>query len=102
MTSMTEHLARDRRRGILEHLAQADGYALPAGVLTELLREGRHNIYADLVQADLVLMAQHGLVVNEELPSVAGPQTWVTATAHGLDVARGRAHPTVAAKAPRI
>ena len=100
LATMEQELARDRRRGILEHLAVADGKCLPAGVLTELLSHGRHNIFRDVIESDCVLMAQHGLVTVEQMPSMAGPQKWVTSTGLGLDVAKGRSHPLVAEKLP--
>lgn len=100
MTSMAEEMARDRRRGILEHLALAEGHSLAAGVLTVLLDQSRKNIYRDMIEADITLLAQHGMVTVEDLPSAAGPQKWITATGLGLDVARGRRHPSVSDKLP--
>ncbi|MQT14401.1 hypothetical protein [Segnochrobactrum spirostomi] len=98
--TFTETLARDRRRLILEHLAAAPEHALGMDVLAVMVGESRQAAYRDLVYADIERLADHGLVRIEELPSAIGPQREVRATALGLDVAGGRAHPFVASKLP--
>jgi hypothetical protein len=98
--SIAEDLAKERRRLILEHLAAAEGNALPAGVLASVVAQAVHRAWRDVVDADITLMAQHVLVATEELPSPVGPQRWVTLTGLGLDVAKGRAHPLIAIKLP--
>lgn len=98
--SLDDTLAKDRRRLILECLAAADGLSLAAGVLETMVTDARKRAWRDVVQADIVLLAQHRLVSVEELPSAAGPQREVTLTGRGRDVAYGRAHPLIAARQP--
>ena len=98
--SLTETLAKDRRRLILEHLAAADGHALGAGVIATLVVDGRQATWRDQVLADVDYLTQLELVTQAEFPSALGPQKEVTLTGFGLDVARGRPHPAVAAKLP--
>lgn len=100
MTTMTETLARDRRRLILEHLAAADGHALGEGVVAALVVEGRQATWRDQVLADVNYLVQLGLITVAEYPSALGPQREATLTGLGLDVARGRPHPAVADKLP--
>lgn len=98
MTSLTETMAKDRRRAILEHLAMADAQALGVGVIAALMVDQRHGVYRDLVTADVDYLRQHGLVTIADYPSAAGPQMEARLTGLGADVAAGRPHPAVAAK----
>lgn len=98
--SIADELAKGRRRLILEHLAVAEGYGMGAGVLEAVVGEACHRAWRDVVQADIVMLKQHGLIAVEALPSEVGPQEWVSLTGLGLDVARGREHPLVATKLP--
>lgn len=99
--SLTEDLARDRRRLVLENLAAAPRYALGEAVLAPLVAGARSAVYRDQVAADIVYLTEMGLVTVTDLPSAAGPQREVTLTGLGLDVAGGRDHPAVAARLPR-
>lgn len=99
--SLSELMAKDRRLAILRFLAEADGYALNASVLTTAVAGLKHRAYRDTIEADLTLLDQHELVTLERLAMPSGQLLCATLTKLGLDVATGRPHPVVARPAPR-
>lgn len=99
MKNLTDVLAQDRRRIILQLLADDSDYSLNDTVLKQALAAVGHNNPRDLVHADLTWLETHGLVRVQQLAEGA---VWVARlTEAGQDVAGGQPHPGVARPAPR-
>ena len=99
MKNLTNVLAEDRRRVILQLLADDDDYSLNDTVLKQALASLGHNTPRDLVHADLTWLETHGLVRVQKL---GDGDVWVAKlTEAGQDVAGGQPHPGVARPAPR-
>lgn len=102
MSSLADTLARDRRLLILKLLSEVEGYTLSADMLTRAMKQMRHSVYDDAVAADLVMLAQHGLIQREETRHGAKTIVEATLTRLGLDVANGRPHPIVDQPSPKF
>jgi hypothetical protein len=87
MTPFSEILARRRRLDLLRLLSQAPGYSSSEAVLYQALSVGPTPASAAQVGADLLLLAEVGLVELETLVDMQMARI----TQHGLDVAAGRA-----------
>ena len=100
MSGFAAMLAEDRRLIILRSLADVPNYRLNEQVLQTGLNAFGHHAGRDLVRADILYLAEHGLVRVEKLPAPGG-ELWLAAlTAIGEDVANGRLHPGVARPRP--
>lgn len=99
--SLAESFAKDRRLVILRLLSEQDNYSLSAPLITSAATQLRHCVYPDIVEADIVLLDQHGLVKREELEVGGKKLTIATLTKLGRDVAGGRPHPMVARPSPK-
>ncbi|MFL9828997.1 hypothetical protein, partial [Rhodoplanes sp. SY1] len=85
----------------LRLLAAQPDYSLSASVLVKAARELRHAVFADVIEADLVRLEEHGLVTREVLAIDGAKLTMATLTRLGLDVSQGRQHPLVARPSPK-
>lgn len=99
--TLAEAFDRDRRLVILRLLAAQDGYSLSASMLVKAVRELRHHVYADVLEADLMLLDQHRLVTREVIEVGGSKLTMATLTKLGLDVSQGRPHPVVDRPSPK-
>lgn len=99
--TLAERMAADRRGAILRLLLAAEGFALNEDILAAELRRVRFGVPTrDDVRALLAWLERQGLVAVEHLadsPAADGALWIATATRAGRDVARGAAHPGVAA-----
>ncbi|MFC5423818.1 hypothetical protein ACFPOB_30305 [Bosea eneae] len=104
MSSLAEDFAKDRRLVILRLLSEAGGsnYSLSASMLTKAVSRMRHAVYDDTIAADIVMLAQHGLVRREEEPHNGKTLVFATLTKLGRDVAQGRPHPLVDQPSPKF
>lgn len=100
MNTMRDVLDKDRRLAILRFLSEADGYCLNESVILSALKRIAHQAWRDGVQADLVLLDQHGLVTLEEIGLPGKTLKVATLTSLGHEVVQGRAHPVVARPSP--
>jgi hypothetical protein len=99
--SIRDAFDKDRRLALLRLLSEQHDYSANASVLRSALQQLRHGVYDDTIQADIMLLDQHGLIEREELPVGNGKSLIVAKlTKLGLDVARGRPHPMVARPSP--
>lgn len=96
--TFAERLAEDRRRAVLEILAAVEGFALNEDLLCrELLRLRTGIVTRDDLRALLAWLERQALVTLERLAVTDGELWTATTTRAGRDVARGAAHPGVAA-----
>ena len=96
MKNLTDVLAQDRRRVILQLLADDDDYSLNDTVLKQALASVGHNTPRDLVHADLTWLETHGLVRVQKL---AEGDVWVARlTEAGQDVAKLAPNPVQGAQ----
>ena len=99
--TLAERLAEDRRRAILRLLEAAEGHSLNEDLLTRELNRIRTGVVTqDDMRGLLSWLERQGLVTVEKLdggPLADGTLWIVTAYRAGRDVARGAAHPGVAA-----
>lgn len=101
MSTLAEVFDKDRRLVLLRLLNEADNYELSAPLLTKAAAQLCHRVYPDVIDADLVLLEQHGLVRRSELTVPGSTMTIATLTKLGRDVADGRPHPMVARPSPK-
>jgi hypothetical protein len=97
---LSELMAMDRRLLILRFLSEADGYALNTSLIAAAVREMGHNQGRDIIDADVVLLEQHGLLAVERIDVPSGVVMVAELTRLGLDVSRGRPHPLVRRPGP--
>ena len=102
MTPLSALIDRDRRLALLRFLRdQDDGHCLSLSLMTLALGQIMRRVYRDTVEADFVLLEQHGLLSIERHPLPDGEMVVATATQLGLDVANGRPHPQFPARRPK-
>lgn len=101
MSTLRDTFDKDRRLALLRLLNEQHSYSANASVLRTALQQLRHGVYDDTVEADLLLLDQHGLITREEIAVGAGKKLAIaTLTRLGRDVAAGRPHPVVARPSP--
>ncbi|OYV35525.1 MAG: hypothetical protein B7Z80_18120 [Rhodospirillales bacterium 20-64-7] len=97
--SLANVLAEDRRLIVLRALDES-GFAANETVLKTVIESFGHHPTRDLVRADLVYMAEHGLIRLEKLEAASG-QLWIAhLKTEGQEVAQGRVHPGIARREP--
>jgi hypothetical protein len=89
--SMQEIMAENRRLIMLRALDES-GYAANETVLKSVVETFGHHPSRDMIRADFVFLAEHGLVRVEKLPVQSG-ELWVAhlLTARGGSLADGPA-----------
>ena len=79
-------MREDRRLVLLRLLADAPEYTANQYVLHAALEAAGHRVSHDLVRSDLAWLEEQGLSINQ----TPGGVILSTATARGVDAARGR------------
>lgn len=98
MNDYSDTLRRHRRLAILRHLADCAEYTSNASILTDVLYGvGLPTTRAQVI-TELAWLAEQGMIANDD----RGDFVISTATARGVEVARGLArHPDIQRPSPR-
>jgi hypothetical protein len=96
MITFAERLAEDRRLVILRCLSEAAGYQMNDQMLKKAVAFIGHQAATDIIRADVIWLADHGLVRMEKIAVTSGELWIVYLTTAGQEVSEGRYHPGVA------
>lgn len=100
--SFSEYMALDRRLALLRFLDEAPERKLNVAVIQTALDGVAHPVSRDVIEADMVLLEEHGFLRIERLPMLTGNLLIGHLTEAGCDVANGRRRsPVVARPKPR-
>lgn len=98
MTEYAETLRKHRRLAILRHLEAIPEYTGNASILQDVLRGLGLPVSRDQVVTELAWLKEQGFVTYDS----GADFVVVTATARGVDIARGLAtHPDIQRPSPR-